>query len=71
MLGIIVAVIISWILLYLIERKNILSLGLRPTPKRLRQFLAGFTVTAILCLSVQYLDSFLRLSDWTGIGIKN
>lgn len=64
MVGIFVALLISWILLYLIEKKNILSLGFIPVPKRLKQFLIGFLVTTTLCVGVQFLESFLRSSNW-------
>lgn len=64
MVGILVALIFSWLLLYLIEKKNILSLGFTPLIKRLKQFFIGFLITAFLCFSVQYLESFLKSSSW-------
>jgi len=64
MLGILVALILSWILLYLFERKNILSLGFLPILKRLRQFVLGFLIIAVLCLGVQTLEMLLRSSKW-------
>jgi len=64
MLGIIVALAISWLLLFLIEKKNILSLGFLPIAKRLKQFFIGFLITAILCAIVQYSESLLKSSTW-------
>jgi hypothetical protein len=64
MLGILVALIISWILLYLIERNNILSLGFLPISKRLKQFVLGFLITAVLCVGVQTLEMLLQSSKW-------
>ncbi len=64
MIGILVALAISWLLLFLIEKKNILSLGFLPLLKRLKQFLIGFLITALLCVTVQYLESFLKSSTW-------
>ena len=64
MIGIIVAIAISWLLLYLIEKKNILALGFLPIVKRLKQFLIGFLITGILCVLVQYLESYLKSSTW-------
>jgi hypothetical protein len=64
MIGIIFALAISWLLLFLIERKNILSLGFLPIGKRLKQFFIGFMVTAILCAIVQYSESLLKSSTW-------
>ncbi|MCX2743368.1 CPBP family intramembrane metalloprotease [Mangrovivirga sp. M17] len=53
MLGILVILLISWILLYVFQRKSILALGVLPVHKRLLQFLIGFCITAILCLGVE------------------
>ena len=78
MIGILVAISISWLLLYLIEKKNILTLGLLPIGKRIKQFLIGFLITGILCVLVQYLESYLKSSTWilnknitSGIVIKS
>lgn len=64
MVGILVILIISWIALHLIEKKNLLSLGILPIAKRLKQFLIGFLITAILCVVVQYFEAFLKSSTW-------
>ena len=64
MIGILVVIIISWLLLYIIEKKNILALGFLPIAKGLKQFLIGFLITAILCALVQYLEAYLRSSAW-------
>jgi uncharacterized protein len=64
MIGILTGLIISWLLLYFIEKRNILDLGFLPLLKRLKQFAIGFLVTAILCGIVQYSESLLRSSHW-------
>ena len=64
MLGILIAIAISWLLLHLIEKKNILALGVQPIGKRLKQFLVGFLVTRILCALAQYLEAYLKSSTW-------
>lgn len=64
MIGILVAIAISWFLLYLIEKDSILALGFLPIVKRLKQFLIGFLITAILCVLVQYLEAYLKSSTW-------
>ena len=64
MIGIIVALAISWLLLFLFEKKSILSLGFLPFLKRLKQFLTGFLITAVLCAIVQYSQSLLASSTW-------
>ncbi len=63
MVGILVALILSWLLLYLFERKNILSLGFLPVLKRLRQLATGFIITAILCGGVEFLELLLSSSS--------
>lgn len=62
--GILVALALSWLLLYLIEKKSISVLGFRPLTKQLKQFLVGFLITATLCALVQYLESYLKSSEW-------
>lgn len=64
MIGILVALAISWLLLFLIEKENILALGFLPILKRLKQLTVGFIITAILCVLVQYFESYLKSSDW-------
>ena len=64
MIGILIAIAMSWLLLYLLEKKNILALGFLPIGKRLKQFLIGFFITGILCVLVQYLESYLKSSTW-------
>jgi uncharacterized protein len=64
MIGILVALAISWILLYLVEKKSILALGLFPISQRLQQFGIGFLMTAILCVCVQFFESILKSSKW-------
>lgn len=64
MIGILIAIAISWLLLYVIEKKNILALGFLPIAKRLKQFSIGFLITGILCVLVQYLEAYLKSSVW-------
>ena len=64
MIGILVALAISWLLLFLIEKENILALGFLPIAKRLKQFLIGFLITGILCVLAQFLEVYLKSSTW-------
>ena len=64
MTGILVELVLSWLLLFLFEKKNILALGFFPLLKRLRQFLLGFLATAVLCVLAQLLESSLKSSSW-------
>lgn len=64
MIGILIAIAISWLLLHVIEKKNILALGFLPLIKRLKQFSMGFLISGILCVLVQYLEAYLKSSTW-------
>ena len=64
MIGILIAFAISWLLLFLLEKKSLLALGVFPLFKRLQQFLSGFLLTAILCFAVQGLEAVLKPSVW-------
>lgn len=64
MLGILVALAISWILLHFIEKKSILALGLTPVLTRMAQFAIGFLITLLLCFCVQFLESGLKSAQW-------
>lgn len=65
MIGILVVFAISWLLLFLFEKKNISALGFTPIIKRFSQFVNGFLITALLCFLVQYLDTNLKSIVWT------
>ncbi|OBX22348.1 MULTISPECIES: CPBP family intramembrane glutamic endopeptidase [Bizionia] len=64
MIGILIAIAISWLLLYLTEKKTILALGFLPVGKRLKQLAIGFIITGMLCVMVQYLEVYLKSSTW-------
>ena len=64
MIGLLVITAISWLLLFFIEKKNILALGFLPVVKRLKQFLIGFIITGMLCVLVQYTEAYLKASVW-------
>ncbi len=64
MIGILVAIAVSWLLLYVIEKESILALGFLPALKRVKQFLVGFIITATLCVLVQYFEAYLCSYGW-------
>ncbi len=64
MLGILVILVVSGLLLYFINQKNILVLGLLPTPKRLVQFLVGFVFLSLINLAIVYLDTLVKNITW-------
>ena len=64
MIGILVIAALSWLFLYLVEKKNLLVLGFLPARTRLKQFSVGFIITGILCILVQYLEAYFNSSVW-------
>jgi membrane protease YdiL (CAAX protease family) len=51
MVGIIVQLALSWLLVWLFEKKDLGVLGLRPTKQRMVDFALFFIITAICCAS--------------------
>src|SRR5688572_1235532 len=51
MIGIIVQLVISWLIVWLFEKKSLVVLGFRPTANRLKDFVLFFFITAACCLS--------------------
>ena len=64
MLGLLVILILSWLLLYITQKQNILVLGMVPTGRRLLLMGTGLLITATLCVLVQYLEAYLSDYDW-------
>ena len=56
--GIAAELAISWLLLWLIEKRNLSALGLKPTRQRISGFVIFFLLTAFLC-STQFLMRML------------
>lgn len=50
MIGILVELVISWLLLWLLDRKDLSVLGLTPTKNRSLQLLAGFIMSVACCV---------------------
>lgn len=64
MLGLLVIIVISWVLLHLIEKKNIEALGIIPTRKRSVHFFIGFTIMIVICLISIFIESFILKVVW-------
>lgn len=50
MLGIIVVIAVSWLLIWLVSREHISVLGIMPNVRRLKEFAAGFLLSALFCI---------------------
>ncbi|OIQ16204.1 MAG: CAAX protease family protein [Flavobacterium sp. MedPE-SWcel] len=64
MLGLLVIIVVSWGLLYLIEKKNITALGIVPNQKRVIQFLLGFLFISIITLCTIYIETLIKSIVW-------
>jgi uncharacterized protein len=51
MIGLLVQLAISWLIIWLFERKNLSVLGLRPTQKRITDFVIFFLLLSACCAS--------------------
>lgn len=64
MIGIIVILAVSWLLLYLLEKKDIRALGLFPISKSLLQLLIGFLFLSSINFLTVYTDTLIRSIEW-------
>jgi hypothetical protein len=64
MIGIVVQLLLSWMALQLIERKNLSVLGLKPTRYRMKMFVLFFAVTALLSASDYFLKIIIAQQSW-------
>jgi len=64
MLGLLVIIVISWVLLYYIEKKNIEVLGLIPNGKRIIQFAVGIVFIMLVSLINIYVESYILDVNW-------
>ena len=67
MIGNVVLLLISWGLLYLFERKNLFALGFTPITLRLKEFLLGFALIAILLLIGIGLETWVFSIKWEAV----
>lgn len=63
-MGIIVGLLLSWLLLWLIEKESILALGFTPLGTRILQFSGGFFFSGILCASLQATEASFIQAHW-------
>ncbi|MCK8479956.1 CPBP family intramembrane glutamic endopeptidase [Psychroserpens algicola] len=64
MLGLLVIIVVSWVLLRVIEKKNIEVLGIIPYPKRVAQIGLGMLFMMLLCLLWIVIETFVLNVDW-------
>jgi len=64
MLGMIVQLIVSWLIVWLVEKRNLSVLGLFPTKRRLLDFILFFSLTALCCSSEFFLRMLFAKQRW-------
>ncbi|MGS2727850.1 CPBP family intramembrane glutamic endopeptidase [Psychroserpens sp. BH13MA-6] len=64
MLGLLLIIVVSWALLYLIEKQNITVLGMVPTVSHMVQFTVGLVFIMMISLMTIYLESMVLDIDW-------
>jgi len=62
--GIIVELAVSWLLVWLIEKRNLSVLGLTPTKKRITDFILYFIITAICCSTGFFMRMLFAQEQW-------
>ena len=65
MLGLLVILVISWGLLYFIEKEHIDVLGIVPSLKRTSQFFIGLVIITIIVLINIYIETNIQQVEWT------
>lgn len=64
MVGILFQLALSWVIVWVVAKENLEVLGLRPTFKRLLDFLLFFVVTGVLCASGFFLKMLIAHQRW-------
>lgn len=64
MVGLLVIIVVSWVLLHFVEKKNIEVLGIIPYGKRIVQFLIGVFFIMLINLLTIYIESIVLKVNW-------
>lgn len=70
MLGLLVLLLISWGLLYLIEKKHLNAIGIVPNGKRLLRFTIGLFAITLFCLLLIGIETQLKSIEWQSTGFQ-
>lgn len=65
MAGIFIELVASWLLLWLVCKKHLSALGLKPTQSRLLHFGAGLVLAGGCCATYQWLTTAFIANHWT------
>lgn len=64
LIGILVIILVSWALLFFVQKSNLLALGLLPLTRVFKLFITGFFFTALLCAMAQWTETSFSSSTW-------
>jgi membrane protease YdiL (CAAX protease family) len=64
MIGIIVQLALSWLIVWIVEKRNLSVLGLFPTKRRLLDFIVFFLITAACCASDFIMRMLFAEQQW-------
>lgn len=64
MLGLLVIILVSWVFLHFIEKKNLAVLGFMPVKKRIIQFAIGMLFIMLISLLKIYIESIILTVEW-------
>jgi len=64
MLGILIELIVSWMLMWLFEKKHLSALGFLPSPERLRDLVFGLAASAIIPTIYYLLIGYMSGGNW-------
>lgn len=70
MIGLLVILLISWGLLFLIEKKNLNAIGIFPGKNRLLQFAIGLVMIVVFCLMLIFIETRLKSIKWQFSGFR-
>lgn len=63
--GLLIELIISWLLLWIFFKQNLLVLGIAPTQNRLFNLFSGIAIAAVCCTVYHLSFSFFTTNKWT------
>jgi membrane protease YdiL (CAAX protease family) len=70
MIGLVVLLLISWGLLFLLEKKNLFAIGIVPTPKHLVHFAVGLVSILLICGILVSIETEIQCVKWEFRGIR-
>ncbi|QNJ96900.1 CPBP family intramembrane glutamic endopeptidase [Constantimarinum furrinae] len=64
MIGITVILIVSWVLLFFFQKRNLLALGIVPNKNRAFPAIISFLFAVMICVAFQFVRSEINKAEW-------